>query len=71
MPRLRFLRAVLERRPVSFCPHAHIPEYRLTFYVERLACGHEIHTFPQADPLTAKRRVCQECAEQVVLRKAA
>jgi len=62
LPRLRTLRAVLERLPKTFTPYPHVPEYRLTYYVERLACGHERIYYPQAGPMT-KRRLCPICTE--------
>ena len=59
--KLRLLRIVRERIPVTFTPHAHVPMYRLTYYIEKLECGHETIYFPQCGPPT-KRRNCGVCA---------
>ena len=59
--KLRLLRIVRERIPVTFTPHAHVPMYRLTYYIEKLECGHETIYFPQCGPPT-KRRHCGVCA---------
>jgi hypothetical protein len=60
------LRKVVHRRPVPFRPYAHVPEYLLVYCVETLECGHTVETHPQADPLIAVRRRCQECDREVV-----
>ena len=59
--RLRLLRLVRERIPVTFTPHAHVPMYRVTYYIEKLECGHETIYFPQCGPPTKKRN-CGVCA---------
>lgn len=59
--RLRLLRLVIERLPQHFTPYKAAPKYQLTYYVEKLECGHERLYFPQAGPL-AKRRHCGVCA---------
>jgi hypothetical protein len=58
LPRLRCLQLVLERCPkrVVICEG-----YSTTYYVEKLVCGHELITYPQAHSLTARRRNCVEC----------
>lgn len=61
VPRLRMLRAVIERLPQHFTPYKTAPKYRLTYYIEKLECGHERMYFPQAGPM-AKRRHCCVCA---------
>lgn len=57
------LRLVSTRRAVTFTPHSHVP-YTVTYWIERLECGHELPAFcyvlPTAEPV-AKRRRCQEC----------
>lgn len=58
---LRMLRLVLERIPKHFTPYRQEPGYKLTYYVERLECGHERMYFPQAGPMT-RRRHCASCA---------
>jgi hypothetical protein len=59
IPKLRCLQKVVERCPKS----VFITEgYSTTYYVEKLVCGHEVFTFPQAHSLTARRRNCIECA---------
>lgn len=60
-PRLRMLRAVVERLPQHFTPYKTASQYRLTYYIEKLSCGHERLYFPQAGPM-AKRRRCAECS---------
>jgi len=57
----RMLRLVLERIPKHFTPYKQEPSYRLTYYTEKLECGHERFYFPQAGPMT-KRRHCAVCA---------
>jgi len=59
--KLRLLRIVRERIPVTFTPHLHVPMYRLTYYIETLECGHKTIYFPQCGPPT-KRRHCGVCA---------
>ena len=59
--RARMLRLVLERIPKKFAPYKQEPSYRLTYYTEKLECGHERFYFPQAGPMT-KRRHCGVCA---------
>jgi len=61
LPRLRMLKLVVERLAKEFTPYKHEPSYKLTYYVERLSCGHEQHYFPQAGPMS-RRRHCAECA---------
>ena len=58
MPRLRMLRVIQARFPHKFkvCRG-----YVLTYYTELLSCGHTKTVYPQADPLTAKRRNCSVC----------
>ena len=56
-------RKVVHRKPVPFRPHEHVPDYLLVYIIETLECGHQIHTFPTADPLIAVRRNCTECDE--------
>jgi len=41
--------------------YTHVPSYKLTYYVERLSCGHEQFYYPQAGPMS-RRRHCAECA---------
>jgi len=59
--KLRLLRLVVERLPQNFTPYAHVPEYRLTYYIETLECGHKVVSYPQCGPPT-KRRHCGVCA---------
>lgn len=59
--RLRLLRLVLERVPNQFTPHKAEPAYKLTYYTEKLECGHTTLYFPQCGPPT-KRRHCPTCA---------
>jgi hypothetical protein len=59
--KLRLLRLVVERLPQNFTPYAHVPEYRLTYYIETLECGHKVVSYPQCGPPT-KRRNCGACA---------
>lgn len=66
LPRLRMLRAVVERLPKHFTPYKHEPSYKLTYYVERLSCGHERIYYPQAGPMS-KRRFCSDCAKSASL----
>jgi hypothetical protein len=61
MPAKATLRRVVHRKPVPFRPYAHVPEYLLCHVTETLECGHTLEIFPQADPLIAVRRRCQEC----------
>ena len=51
-PNFRVFRFVAERKPISFEPRL---GYRLTYYIERLTCGHTHVSFPQAEG-PAKRR---------------
>jgi hypothetical protein len=60
LPRLRMLRAVLERLPITFTPYTSEPKYRLTYYRETLECGHVQFAF-QGNAF-AKRRACVLCA---------
>ncbi len=62
---LRFLRLVQERIPKHFTPHKHVPEYRLTYYVEKLECGHERFAF--SHDCSAKRRHCGLCARALAV----
>jgi hypothetical protein len=59
-PPLR-LQKVVHRKPVPFRPHESEPDYLICFVIETLECGHQIHTFPQSDPLVAVRRHCNQC----------
>jgi hypothetical protein len=59
--KLRLLMLVVERLPRDFTPYAHVPEYRLTYYIETLECGHKVVSYPQCGPPT-KRRNCGVCA---------
>ena len=59
--RFRMLRLVVERLPKHFTPYKHEPSYKLTYYVERLSCGHERIYYPQSGPMS-RRRHCAECA---------
>ena len=59
--KLRLLRLVVDRLPQNFTPYKHVPEYRLTYYIETLECGHKTIYFPQCGPPT-KRRHCGVCA---------
>jgi hypothetical protein len=62
---MRELRQVKSRQPKAFRPNPEsAPEYILTFVVETLECGHKLEfTFlDEAEPLTAKRRVCPQCS---------
>ena len=59
--KLRLLRLVVERLPQNFTPYKHVPEYRLTYYIETLECGHKVVSYPQCGPPT-KRRNCGVCA---------
>jgi hypothetical protein len=61
MPAKAVLRRVIHRRPVPFMPYAHVPKYLLAYCVETLECGHTLKTYPQADPLIAVRRRCDDC----------
>jgi hypothetical protein len=61
LPRLNMLRVVVERLPRHFTPYKHEPSYKLTYYVERLSCGHQRIYYPQAGPMS-RRRFCSECA---------
>lgn len=61
LSRVRCLQQVIERLPRHFCPYRATPEYKVTYYVETLACGHKVFSFPQAGRQTAKRRNCAEC----------
>ena len=61
------LQKVVHRKPVPFQPHAHIPSYLLVYVIETLACGHDVKTFPQCDPLIAVRRDCKKCDPANVL----
>lgn len=61
VPRLRMLRAVVERLPRHFTPYKTASQYKLTYYIETLSCGHKRFYFPQAGPM-AKRRHCAECS---------
>lgn len=63
---LRMLRLVIERLPKHFIPYQHWPQYKLTYYVEKLECGHEQFYFPQAGPMS-KRRKCAQCAFEATL----
>jgi hypothetical protein len=65
-PAKTVLRKVVHRKPVPFRPYTHVPEYLLVYCVETLECGHTVETHPQADPLIAVRRRCQECDRKVV-----
>lgn len=52
------LRRVTERIVVP----VYLAQHYTTFYIrERLDCGHELHVFPQGDPLTARARICPQC----------
>jgi hypothetical protein len=64
--RLRMLRLVVERLPKHFTPYRTEPDYKLTYYVEKLSCGHEHYYFPQAGPMT-ERRKCAQCALEATL----
>jgi hypothetical protein len=63
------LRKVVHRKPIPFLQH---PEHEFAkdflgvYVVETLECNHQLTTFPQADPLVAVRRRCNECEEKVV-----
>lgn len=60
LPRLRCLQVVLSRLPKKVL----VAEgYSTTYYVEKLVCGHEVTSFPQAHSITARRRNCLECAK--------
>jgi len=59
--RLRLLQLVVERIPHHFVPYQTAPFYRLTYYTEKLECGHTTLYFPQCGPPT-KRRNCPTCA---------
>ncbi len=69
LPKPAALQKVVHRKPVPFRPYAHVPEYLLVYCVEKLECGHELHTHPQADPLIAMRRRCQKCGSVGVPKK--
>jgi hypothetical protein len=58
---LRLLRIVLERVPHHFSPYKTEPSYKLTYYTEKLECGHTTLYFPQCGAPT-KRRNCPTCA---------
>ena len=58
--KLRMLRLVIDRLPKHFTPFKTEPKYKLTYYVEKLECGHERFAF--AHDSTAKRRHCGVCA---------
>lgn len=59
LPRLRCLQKVLERAPKTFVPYRTTPQYKLTYYLETLACGHQQFAYPPNH--VAKRRNCIEC----------
>ena len=59
--RLRLLRLVVERVPHHFVPFKTEPFYKLTYYTEKLECGHTTLYFPQCG-LPTKRRNCPTCA---------
>lgn len=59
LSRLRCLQKVVARLPKHFCPYRATPEYKLTYYVETLACGHRQFAYPPNH--VAKRRNCTEC----------
>lgn len=61
------LRKVIQRTPVLYRPHeANVPDYAVFYCVEKLECGHSIHTYPQSDPLIAVRRDCKDCGSNVI-----
>lgn len=57
----RALRLVIRREPKPYRPHESEPAYLLCYVIEQLECGHSLTVYPQADPLIAKRRLCQKC----------
>ena len=62
---MRELRLVKSRKPKAFRPRPEQdPDYILAFVVETLECGHklEFNFLEEAEPLTAKRRVCPQCS---------
>lgn len=61
MPVKAALKRVVHRKPVPFMPYASEPKYLLVYVIESLECGHRVTVYPQADPLIAARRRCQEC----------
>jgi len=63
------LQKVVNRKPVPFMPHKHVPDYLLCYVVETLACGHTLTVYPQTDALVAVRRDCQECGQPVPKKK--
>lgn len=61
----RILRLVVSRRPVAHQPYPEqAPSYLLAYVTELLECGHsqDVHFSEGVENLTAKRRVCHECA---------
>jgi hypothetical protein len=67
MPAKAILKRVVHRKPVPYMPHATEPQYLLCYVVETLECGHSVTVYPQADPLIAPRRRCQECGGNLVV----
>jgi hypothetical protein len=60
LPRLRSLQAVIARLPKTVVV---ADLYKTTYYIAKLACGHEFIEYPQAHSITAKRRNCVTCAK--------
>jgi hypothetical protein len=60
LPKLRSLQAVIARAPKTVVV---TDLYKTTYYIEKLACGHELTIYPQAHSITAKRRNCVTCAK--------
>jgi hypothetical protein len=58
------LRRIVSRTAVTFSPHLSVPEYKITYWIEVLECGHEQIVYSNVlgpcEP-TAVRRRCQEC----------
>jgi hypothetical protein len=61
MPAKAVLKRVVHRKPVPYMPFATEPKYLLCYMIETLECDHTVAVYPQADPLIARYRRCQEC----------
>lgn len=57
---------VVHRKPVPYRPYEHVPDYLLCYVIETLACGHQLTTYPAADPLIAVRRDCKDCGSNLI-----
>ena len=64
---VRLLRQVIARKPIAHRPYEQAPDYIICSVVETLECGHklEFSFLDEAEPLTARRRVCHECSGRI------